>query len=463
MSAAVPTLASSARLFANDAIAGCLTAGVFYAEYISLGATFSQALPGNSAKALGGVMVIGAVIACCLVAIFLRQSVLAGPRAASLAVLISGMSLASSQVTQLEAKKSAALVALLVILSVAAMVQLAGLDKKVQTFVENSSVPLRKGFMFATATAIVVGLSARQLDGCLKVNPFATVIIFSISVASALAWSWLCSAVHSRATWLGKLGSMSMLVGVAVATGGYYFFMATGASNGQCATIGSAGFEWSYITQLAISPKALQDSWVHVPGWVWPLLVLMGLLAGAVMLLESFTTLSDKKFAIDNKDWSRYIKFSAGINLLCAPLGLSCSSLSASRTTALREANGQGSASAVWHGVALLFILFALSTWVSKMPIIAVAVALTLVAMQMIDKDMWDGIWSVGLTADAEAGNVKNTWWFLAVFVSSVFAGWLLSMGKLTFSGGAVIALIVCAVVFYSLPVAKASQQTPKL
>jgi hypothetical protein len=443
-----------ARQFVNDAMAGCLTACIFYAEYISLGATFNQALPGSGAKALGAVMVIGAVIACCVAAMLLPNPIIAGPRAASLAVLIVGMSFAAEQTAQAEGKTSAALAALLVIVSVAACVQLIGLRKSVQNFFKTSSLPLRKGFMYATATAIVVGLSERQLEGCLRSNPAATLLIFLISIAFALVWSVWCQAAEKKnpTAWLAKLSSLSLLVGVAVATAGYYAFLAATVSNGQCATIGNAGFKWAYFSQLVITPTSLHQTWLTVPMWVWPVLVLLGFVAGAAMLLESFTTLTEMNVPSEGNGWSRCIKCSALVNLVCAPLGLSCSSFSASRTTALRDARGVSAAAVVWHAVALLLILFGLSEWISKMPVIAVAVALTLVAVQMIDKTMYVTVWGAGLDADAKASNVKDTWQFLSVLVLSLVVGcWLRYFGQ-TFSGGAVVALIVCAAVYYSWP-----------
>jgi hypothetical protein len=443
--------AGTLQTLGSSALAGSLTAAVFYAEYISLGATLGQALPGSNAKALGGVMVVGAVIVCCLFALFLPKPMLAGPRAASLALLIAGMKLAVDQALQPETKLSVALVALLVIVATAACMQLVGLNNKVQAFIKGSNLALRKGFMYATATAIVVGLSAGQLDGCLRLNPVATSVIFLVSVCSALGWTWMCASAAGPWKVLSKFGALSMLVGVAVATAGYYIWIAGTASKRLCATIGSAGFELGYFRQLVPTPSTFQEAWFNLPWFIWPILSLIGVFTGAVMLLESFTTLRDEKFGVESKDWAAYIKCSALVNVLCAPLGLSCSSISASRTTALLEVPGHGRSVVLWHAGGLLFILFALSAWVAKVPSLAVAVALLLVAVQMIDDGMRDDIWRDGLNSKAKTSQVRSTWVFLGILALSLTIGSALRAAGLPFSGGAIGALLLGGFALYIL------------
>ena len=85
----------SLRVFFADVFAGGLTAAVFYAEYIGIGALLGAVLPGRSSFALGGLMVIGAIVISSVLALAVRQPLIAGPLAASLAVLILGMKFAA--------------------------------------------------------------------------------------------------------------------------------------------------------------------------------------------------------------------------------------------------------------------------------------------------------------------------------------------------------------------------------
>lgn len=149
-----------ARTLATDALAGALTAAVFYAEYTGLGAVLGAALPGRASAALGGLMVIGAVVVSSLLALAVRQPFIAGPRAASLAVLIFGMKFAVEHASAQEGRFVVAMAAMDTMLVVAAATLLLGLVPAMQRFIDGSHVALRKGFVFATAVGIVVGLSA---------------------------------------------------------------------------------------------------------------------------------------------------------------------------------------------------------------------------------------------------------------------------------------------------------------
>ncbi|MDB5894779.1 MAG: SulP family inorganic anion transporter, partial [Rhodoferax sp.] len=86
-----------------DLFAGVLTALAFYAEYISLGSNLGENLAGagQAKAALGAMLVIGAVLACCIGALFGPQPLLAGPRAASLLVLGAGLAYATEHAADL--------------------------------------------------------------------------------------------------------------------------------------------------------------------------------------------------------------------------------------------------------------------------------------------------------------------------------------------------------------------------
>ena len=436
----------SIRTVFTDALAGVLTAAVFYAEYTGLGAVLGAALPGRAAAALGGLMVIGAVVVSSLLALAVRQPFIAGPRAASLAVLIVGMRFAVEYAEAADGRFVVAMAALATMLVVGAATLLLGLIPAVQRFIDGSHVALRKGFIFATAVGIVVGLSATQLDGCLRISPLLTAAIVITSVGAAMVWAHTCRSAQAKRPWQGKLAPMSMVLGVAIATLGYYVFIARSAHDGLCGTLGSVGLQFGQLKELVISPSTLVSAANYLPWWVWLVLIIIGALQGSVLLLESLTTLKDSKNPEGRQAWVSQLKLRAWVNLVCAPLGLASSSLSGSRTRVLLEAYGQTRLAVLFHGVALLAILFFCSPWIAKVPNLAVAVALTLVATQMIDDETRNTVWRDGYQPAASEASVGITWVFWCVLGLSVAAGSVLRYFDFGFGGGPLIALVLGAV-----------------
>lgn len=444
------------RTFFSDVLAGVLTAAVFYAEYIGLGAALGAALPGRTAAALGGLMVIGAVVVSSLLALAVRQPLIAGPRAASLAVLIVGMKFAAEHTEAAEGRFAASMAALATMLAVAAATLLLGLVPAVQRFIDDSHVALRKGFIFATAVGIVVGLSATHLDGCLRISPLLTAAVAVTSVGSALVWMYLCRRAKASRPWLAKLAPLSMVMGVGIATLGYYVLIASSARDGLCGTLGSVGLQWGQLKELVVGPSTFATAANYLSWWVWLVLIALGILQGGVLLLESLTALRDHKDPGGRQSWASQLKLRALVNMLCAPLGLASSSLSGSRTTVLLQAHGQTRLAVLFHGVALLAILFYFSPWIAKVPILAVAVALVLVATQMIDDETRETVWRSGYEPAASTVNIGVTWVFWCVLGVSVVAGSVLRYFDFGFGGGPLIALVLGAltmVIFARLPV----------
>ena len=432
-------------VFFTDAFAGGLTAAVLYAEYIGIGALLGAALPGRTSFALGGLMVIGAVVISSVLALAVRQPFIAGPRAASLAVLIVGMKFAAEHSQVVEGRFVVAIAALATMLVVGAATLLVGLMPSVQRFVINSHIALRKGFIFATAIGIVVALSAAQLDGCLRISPLLTTAITITSIAAALAWAHACRRPHATRPWQKKLATLSMMVGVGIATLGYYAFIAQSARDGLCGTLGAAGLQFAQVKELLVGPSTFISAANYLSWWVWLVLIVIGILQGGVLLLESLTVLRDSNDPAGRSSWASQIKLRAVVNLLCAPLGFSSSSLSGARTKVLLEANGQARIAVLFHGISLLVILFFCSMWIAKVPNLAVAVALTLVATQMIDDETRNAVWSGGYEPAASKVKVGITWIFWSVIWLSVAAGAVLRYFDFGFGGGPLIALVLTA------------------
>lgn len=427
----------------TDAVAGVVTAAVFYAEYTGLGALLGAALPGQASVAQGGLMVIGAVVISSLLALAVRQPFIAGPRAASLAVLIVGMKFAAEHSTTQEGRFFVAMAALATMQVLAAATLLLGLIPAVQHFIDSSHIALKKGFVFATAVGIVVGLGAAQLDGCLRINPFMTTAIAITSIGIALAWAHSCRAAKFNRPWQFRLAPLSMMVGVGVATLGYYTLLVQTARDGFCGTLGTVGLQLGQLKNLVVMPSTFVVAAGYLPWWVWMVLALIGVLQGGVLLLESMTALSDRKDPSGTGFWSSQLKLRALVNLLSAPLGFTSSSLSASRTSALLEAHGKTRLAVLFHGLGLLAILFFCDVWIAKLPVIAVAVALVLVATQMIDDDTRNGVWRDGYAPNASSASMGVTWLFWCVLTLSVLAGSVLRYFDHGFGGGPLIALVL--------------------
>lgn len=433
--------------FFADLLAGILTATIFYAEYVGLGAALGAVLPGRSGAALGVLMVVGAVVVSSFIAVALRQPFISGPRAASTAVLIVGMKFAVEHAVAADARFVVAMAALAIMLAVGAATLLLGLIPSVHRFIVDSHIALRKGFIFASAVGIMVGLSGTQLDGCLRISPLLTSAIVAASVGAALTWIYLCRREQSKGAWLAKLTPLSMVLSVAIATLGYYALIAQSARDGLCGTLGSVGLQFGQLKELLVTPSTFVLAASNIPWWVWFVLIVIGVLQGGVLLLESLTTLRDSKYQMDRDSWALQLKLRALVNLLSAPLGLASSSISASRSTALLEAHGQTRIAVFFHGAALLGILFFCSAWIAKLPNLAVAVALILVAMQMIDDETRKSVWRSGYEPTASAANMGVTWIFWCVIGLSVLAGSVLRYFDLGFGGGPLIALMVGAAI----------------
>lgn len=430
-----------ARRTAGELLAGALTAVVFYAEYIGLGVVLGGALPRPDGAALGTFMVIGAVLVNCLLGAALRQPLLAGPRAASIAVLVAGMKFSSSHAASALDEFAVAMTALAAMLMVAAAVQLAGLLPRVRAWVCCTSVGLRKGFIFSTAVGMVVGLGSAQLDGCLRVAPASAIFVVVCSLLAALCWSGWCRMAIAD-PWRRSLAPLSLLIGVAMACAGYHVMVAPAVVSGWCGTIGTPPPQGAVLPKLWLTAETLGIAQSSLPVWVWPVLVLLGALLGLVLLLESLSMLRESHHQTPPAQWGAHLKIRALANLLCALVGLACSSLAVVRTNALIESGGRTQLAVLLHGMAIAAILLFLNHWIGAVPDLAVAVALLLFAIQMIDEDTRSLIWRAGYRAGARPHEVRQSWVFFLVVCVSVCCGAALHYLGWGFGGGPLLALL---------------------
>lgn len=424
-----------------DLLAGALTAGVFYAEYISLGVVLGGALPIAGGAALGSMMVVGAVLINCLLGAALRRPLLAGPRAASLAVLVAGMKFSVEHAAADSDRLAVAMAALTVMMLTGAAVQLAGLLPRVRAWLCCTSVALRKGFVFSTAVGIVVGLGSAQLDACLRMNPAGTVMVVALAAAAALGWSRWCRPAAGGPQWRGALAPFSLVIGVAVAGAGYYALLPAPAEPGFCGVLGAGGLHGVMHLQSGLSPAIWAAASHALPLWVWAVLVLLGMLMGLVLLLETLMALRESRDRTPAADWPAHIKLRALASLVCAPLGLVPGSISLARTNALAECGGRSRLALLVHGIGLVAIVFFLQEWIAALPQLAVAVALLLLAIQMIDEDTRCSVWRPGYSRHAVPAGVRGTWIFWGVVAVSLACGSVLHHVGWGFGGGPLIAL----------------------
>lgn len=95
----------------------------------------------------------------------------------------------------------------------------------------------------------------------------------------------------------------------------------------------------------------------------------------------------------------------------------------------------------LFHGLGLVAILLFLHDWINVLPQLAIAVALLLLAIQMIDEETRSDVWRVGYSPHAAPASVRSVWAFLGVVAFSLLVGALLHHQGWGFGGGPLMAL----------------------
>ena len=113
------------------------------------------------------------------------------------------------------------------------------------------------------------------------------------------------------------------------------------------------------------------------------------------------------------------------------------------RTNALIESAGSTRLAVLFHGLALIAILLFLHDWISVVPQLAVAVALMLLAIQMIDEETRTHVSRRGYGPNASPERVRSAWAFWSVVALSLATGAALHSQGLGFGGGPLMALFV--------------------
>ena len=409
--------------FLGDLLAGSITAVVFYAEYLSLGATLGSSVTGGAgASATGTLLVAGAVGLCSISALAWRLPLplLSGPRAASLLLMIFGVEWVRAHSAATLNSQHTVMLAMALMLVISSGVQLLGLFTKVQVYVANADKWVTRGFLFITAVGIVGQMVKNQLSGCLLFDFWPAALVFSFSLGLATAWTLFCE----REKHLKRLKMLSMFIGMGVAWAGYVLLLPSATSATGCGTLGAIGLKWNMLTERIPGIDEMPAALHGMSLLNWLVIGLVGGAMGLVQLIETLTALESVSSARTRPElWRRYIAAGVTANLLAAPVGMSGSSLSGSRSTAAAEAQGRSGMTVLVHGMVLAMLLVLASGFIARIPVLAIAVALALVAVQMIDDVTRKEVWERGYHPEASSQEVHSTWLFWLVLLAGFCSG----------------------------------------
>jgi MFS superfamily sulfate permease-like transporter len=308
---------------------------------------------------------------------------------------------------------------------VAGFVQLLGTNAMIRKQVESAEVSITRGFMFASAVSIVAGVAQKHLSGCMAANMVATVVIFSASIAVGVGVPF----VFERFEKLRSLAALGLPAAVMVAWGAFNTLESQyqGSLSRQCNRLGSGGLQWGAFTEHLPLALSWHETIQHVSSSAMVKSVIYGFLLGTVMLIESLTALEaltiggQKSGGIHKSDWPRYMKVSAVVNVIAASIGLVCSTWSMSRSALLVQARANTRVASITHGLIIITLAVVAMPWMSKIPVLAIGVALTLVAIQMIDSKTMNVVWKPGYDANAKPKSLWGVWWFWLVLIISFF------------------------------------------
>lgn len=404
--------------------AGAVSALVFYAEYLGLGATLGSKFFGETptASSLGALLVLLAVVVAALLAWPGRAVFLAGPRGASVAIL-GGLSAWLGQYLGTSPSQQVGLVGMLLV--GAALTLLAARHPKVQGALEKAPLGVVQGFMYATATLIVCDAVFKQLYGCLQVSELTSWAIFLPTVIVGVLWKPALSALAAgpmrRTQQLLKLVQpMGLPIAAGVSWCAYEATVLALPHADKCKRLGDTTLDWSLLSQRAHQVLGA------FAGAMSPLMMVSALAAGValgvVLLIESLTAFAPDGDSLTHQKRTRLLEVSTTSNLVAACVGGSCSSYSSARTVVLRNLGATHPMASLAHGLTVAAIAMLAGRWVAQVPSLTVAVALTLVGVQMIG-EATQTVWREAYHPRAPLQSFLAGVLFWAVVLASVASG----------------------------------------
>jgi MFS superfamily sulfate permease-like transporter len=379
----------------QDIWAGALSACVFLGEFAGYGVALGVALSAigyKDAYSIAMCMVFLPVLINALLSAFGKSTIVSGPRAASVMVLVSGITyLGTRSAYQLYGLSISTCLSIIVMTG--GLTQLLALIPRVKSFFMTLPLAVTRGFFAATAISIIAGVVKSQLFGCLVDDPsqaayiyFVSVIVFGIYLPqrfsgnpktkpyntlllpSAIALSWGLVALFKDASGGIELPHCSTL-----------------ASNGPAISLNMESI-LSVIHHTPSIGRLNLDSMATLG-----MTMLFGLALGAIAIVESMTTIEcavkEPAYRLEASDVTRFTWLVVIANLVCGWLALSPTTWSTSRSVLIREVGAKSRLAPLSHGVLLfLIVLFFGNVIFAHANVLVLSVALSIVGLNMLDK-----------------------------------------------------------------------------
>lgn len=384
-------------MYVGNAWAGMASAVICYVEYLGLGAVLGPALLGygDQSKAVGTLLVLLSACIASLIFGLRRASLLAGPRGASLSVLV--LVLLWLQVHFSVTAQQQLAILTCVLLGSSAMLWMAAWPRIQQLF---DSLPqwLVPSFLYASAVGIVASAVGKYLFNCLQIAAWQTWAIYLSSTLLGVLWPWGCRKLallcQSLSPELGRrllaLQGLSLILAAGWAWLGYWLGGLYLSKGGRCARLGSVELDlnaWNERFQVLLQG----ENWSH--GWqVLACAVFGGVIVGAVIVIESRTAVQSlREEAPFGQNLDQAIPLASNAlhttGWTHLPLVAATSvpvSISQARTQLLWSLGGHSHIGVLFHAAALLGIAVIASPWLAWLPQLSLAVLMTLIAIQMV-------------------------------------------------------------------------------
>ena len=377
--------------------AGLASASICYAEYLGLGAVLGPALLGygDQSKSVGTLLVVLSAIVASLLLGLRKYPFLAGPRGASLSMLVVGLLALQSHFSVTASQQLSLLLCLM--LGCAGMLWLAGAQRAQQLF---NKLPawLVPSFMYASAVGIAAGAVSKYLYSCLQIAPVQTWGIFFSTTLIGILWPKAFDAIafklttaHPRCAAIAKaLRGLALVVAAGFAWVAYEFSALHLGQSGQCARLGRVDLD---LHMLAERTRSLLHFWDFGPPAAALLgALVLGIVVGGISAIENLTAIKSlltpaEKKGVTMPAASDLLRLNAASNVLLGAATTVTASLSQSRTQLLWNLGRPSHWAVLFHALALAAIAVLISHWLAWLPQLALAVLMTLVATQMVGEE----------------------------------------------------------------------------
>ena len=376
--------------------AGLASAAICYAEYLGLGAVLGPALLGygDQSKSAGTLLIVLSALIASLLLGVRGIPMLAGPRGASLSILVLTLLWLQSHFA-VTARQQLPLLASLM-LGCTCMLWLAGSDR-IQRGFRNLPSWLVPSFIYASAVGIVSGAVGKYLYQCLQIAPLQTWSIFLSATLTGILWPVACRACAKRlrpqfprlASLATTLQGVALILAAGCAWLAYEFSALSPGQGGLCARLGRVDLDLHMLTERAQTMLQFLSSGITAPALLCAFVA--GLFVGGVCTIETLTTTDSLKhsgaaFGLTIAPANSQLRLGAASNLLLCAATTVPASLSQSRTQLLWSLSPPSRVAVILHAAALAAIAILVSRWLAWLPQLALAVLMTLVATQMVSQ-----------------------------------------------------------------------------